>query len=58
MKKAKRKLITGAICLGCALLAVGGIVAVSSRMDGGAIPVSLSSYENEKPIIVLDAGHG
>lgn len=58
MKKAKRRIISGAVFLGCILFAAGAIVKINGKIETGAVPVSVSSYETEKPIIVLDAGHG
>ncbi len=58
MKKAKRKIISGAVFLGCVLFAVGTIVKFNGKIKTTAVPVSVGSYETEKPIIVLDAGHG
>lgn len=56
MKKAKRKIISGAIAAVCAVSALGGYALLSSRQNS-TIPVSVD-YETEKPVIVLDAGHG
>lgn len=56
MRNVKRKLIGGALSIGCALLAAGGFVIVGEN-NKGAVPVSLG-YEQEPPVIVLDAGHG
>lgn len=58
MNKIRRKIISGAIFTGCAFIGIGGIALVNSRISDDAIPASLISDENEKPIIVLDAGHG
>lgn len=57
MKKTKRKIIGGAIVFGCAVFAMGALSVLGQSNRGGAIPVSVN-YETEKPIIVLDAGHG
>lgn len=58
MKKTKRKIIAGAVCVGCSFFAVGAASVLKEKINGGALPVSINSYETEKPIIVLDAGHG
>ncbi len=58
MNKAKRKIITGAIAAVCV---VGGMTAVSvigEKAENAAVPLSLTSYESQKPLIILDAGHG
>lgn len=58
MNKAKRKIVMGAIAAVCS---VGGLYAISvigNKAENGAVPVALSSYENQKPVIILDAGHG
>lgn len=56
MKKIKRKILAGAVFAGCAIIALGGF-SVIQKNGGDVIPVSVN-YEEEKPIIVLDAGHG
>lgn len=56
MRKTKRKIISGAAAAACAVLALG-IFTITRKNDKGAIPVSVD-YETEKPVIVLDAGHG
>ena len=58
MDKIKRKIISGAVLAGCALIGLGGISLLSHRNAGEAIPTSLVTNESEKPVIVLDAGHG
>lgn len=56
MKKTKRKIISGIILISCVMIAFGAAVKFSGDKNG-AIPVSVD-YEIQKPIIVLDAGHG
>lgn len=56
MKNVKRKIISGAIAAGCAIMALGGY-ALLNKNQSGANPVSID-YEEEKPVIILDAGHG
>lgn len=58
MKRIKQKLISGTVLCGCMLFALYGMSRVSEKADNGAIPVSLTGIENDKPVIVLDAGHG
>ena len=55
MDKIKRKILSGAVLTGCALIGLGGISLLSHRNAGEAIPTSLVTNESEKPIIVLDA---
>ena len=57
MKKIKRKITCGAILVGCTLFAFGAVAVLDSKDKNGAVPVSVG-YETEKPIILLDAGHG
>lgn len=56
MRKYKRKILGGILCAGGALLLCGGYSLLTRHM-GDAAPVSLSGAE-ERPMIVLDAGHG
>lgn len=58
MNKAKRKIITGAVISVCAVAAIAAGSVISQKAENGALPVSLTSYENQKPVIILDAGHG
>ena len=56
MKNVKRKIIIGTIFFGCVAAAIGGGSFISKKAD--AVPASLTGFENEPPVIVLDAGHG
>ncbi len=58
MNKIKRKIISGAVIFGGTIIALGAISKLNEKSENAAVPVALLSYENEKPIIVLDAGHG
>ncbi|MBO5383710.1 MAG: hypothetical protein J6A30_05360 [Ruminococcus sp.] len=58
MNKIKRKIISGAVIFGGAIITLGAISKLNEKSENAAVPVALLSYENEKPIIVLDAGHG
>lgn len=58
MKKVHRKIVSGALLCGCSLFALYGASTVAEKSEKGALPVSLSDPDKEKPIIVLDAGHG
>ncbi|MBE6862379.1 MAG: cell wall hydrolase [Ruminococcus sp.] len=57
MKKIKRKILCGTLVFGGALGAIGAFSKLSSSNGKGTVPVSID-YEEEKPVIVLDAGHG
>lgn len=58
MNKIKRKIISGTVIFGGAIIALGAISKLNEKSENAAVPVALLSYENEKPVIVLDAGHG
>lgn len=58
MIKTRRKIVSGLLLCGCSLFALYGASVVADRTEKGALPVSLSDFDKEKPIIVLDAGHG
>lgn len=58
MNKITRKIIGGTVVFGCAAFALTALTHISSKSDDASMPVSFMSYQDEKPIIVLDAGHG
>ena len=58
MNKTKRKIIGGAVIAVCAVVAMGAGSVISRKAKENSVPVSVTSYENEKPVIILDAGHG
>ena len=58
MNKAKRKIITGAIAAVCAVGGMSAISVIGNKAEKGAVPVSLTSYDTQKPVVILDAGHG
>ena len=58
MRKKHRKIVSGAILCVCALFTLYGASRVAERAEKGALPVALSDLDNEKAVIVLDAGHG
>ena len=58
MKKTHRKIVSGALLCGCALFTLYGASRIAERAENGALPTALTDLDNEKPIIVLDAGHG
>jgi len=58
MRKTHRKIVSGALLCGCALFTLYGASHIAERAENGALPTALTDLVNEKPIIVLDAGHG
>lgn len=58
MRKVHRKIISGALLCGCALFTLYGASRIAERVENGALPVTLTDLDSEKPVIVLDAGHG
>ena len=58
MKKLQRKLTGGIVLCGCTLFGLYGISCIADKADDMAVPVSLTGISNDKPVIVLDAGHG
>lgn len=58
MKKITRRIISGMIVFGCAVSGLTALAHISSKSDNNSVPVSLMSLDDEKPIIILDAGHG
>ncbi len=57
MKKVKRKIISGAILAGTAMLAFSAVYIFRSGEKADIVPASVN-YEKQKPVIILDAGHG
>lgn len=58
MKKTKRKIISGALLCGCAVFTLYAASRIAEKTENGALPVSMTSLDDEKPVIVIDAGHG
>lgn len=58
MNKITRKIIGGSVIFGCAVFALTALTHISNKSDSDSMPVSMMSYQDEKPIIILDAGHG
>lgn len=56
MKKFKRKIIAGAVFVGCLAAAICGGAVISEKTE--SVPTSVSGLEEEPPVIILDAGHG
>ena len=58
MNKITRRIISGLLVFGCV---AGGLTALNhiyGKIGDNSLPVSMMSYDDEKPIIILDAGHG
>lgn len=58
MNKITRKIISGTLVFSCAVFGLVALTHISNKSDNSSVPVSLMSYDDEKPIIILDAGHG
>lgn len=58
MNKVKRRIISGAIVFCCAGIGISAAAHISKKAESGAVPAAITDYENETPVIVLDAGHG
>lgn len=58
MNKIKRRIIGGAVVFCCATVGIGAASHISKKAESGAVPAAVTGYENETPIIILDAGHG
>ncbi|WP_297959042.1 hypothetical protein [uncultured Ruminococcus sp.] len=58
MKKAHRKIFSGAVLCGAALFTLYGASRVAERAENAALPAALTDTDTEIPVIVLDAGHG
>ena len=56
MKRVYRRIAVGAVMFGCAAFAMYGITGVMERSE--AVPAAVTGMESEKPVIILDAGHG
>ncbi len=58
MNNAKRKIFLGTLFFGCSIAAIGGAAVLSDKMTDTAVPSSLTDFNEELPVIILDAGHG
>lgn len=58
MNKVKRRIISGAIVFCCAGVGISAAAHISKKAESGAIPAAVTNYDNETPVIILDAGHG
>ena len=56
MRKTHRKIVSGALLCGCALFTLYGASRIAERAENGALPVAITDLENEKPVIIIDAG--
>lgn len=57
MNKTTRRIISGLLVFGCVITGLTALNHISRKSGDNSMPVSLMSYEDEKPIIILDAGH-
>ncbi|MDE5583946.1 MAG: N-acetylmuramoyl-L-alanine amidase [Ruminococcus sp.] len=58
MNRIARKIIGGTVIFGCAVFALTALTHISRKNDSSSVAVSTMYYEEQKPIIILDAGHG
>lgn len=58
MNKVKRRIIGGAVVFCCATVGIGAASHISKKAESRVVPAAVTNYENETPVIVLDAGHG
>lgn len=58
MNNAKRKIFLGTLFFGCSIAAIGAAAVLSDKMVDNAVPSSLTDFNEELPVIILDAGHG
>ena len=58
MNKITRRIISGVLVFGCAVFGLTALTHISNKSENNSMPVSMMSYDDEKPIIILDAGHG
>lgn len=58
MNKIKRRIIIGTVVFCCAAVGISAASHINKKAESGSVPASLINYENESPVIVLDAGHG
>lgn len=56
--KIRQKIMSGAVLTGCAVLIMYAAAKTGEWSAGGTVPVSLTDSRSEKPVIILDAGHG
>ncbi|MBO5163922.1 MAG: N-acetylmuramoyl-L-alanine amidase [Ruminococcus sp.] len=56
MRNAKRKIIAGTVFFCCIAAAIGGGTIISQKSE--SVPTAVTSFEEEPPVIILDAGHG
>ena len=58
MKKIHRKIVSVSLLIGCVLTAAVGTVIVNENANKTSLPVSGVGFDEELPVIILDAGHG
>ncbi|MBD5158909.1 MAG: hypothetical protein HDT23_01515 [Ruminococcus sp.] len=57
MNKITRRIISGLLVFGCVATGLTALRYINGKSGDNSMPVSMMSYEDEKPIIILDAGH-
>ncbi|MGN1481138.1 hypothetical protein [Porcipelethomonas sp.] len=58
MKKINKKILKRLACVTSALVIAGGVVVYSINKSQQKTIATLGEVNNDKPIIILDAGHG
>ena len=59
MNKIKRKIYSGLMLAGLVAASLGAADVLGKKAERqGTLPVSLITDEDEKPVIIIDAGHG
>ncbi|NLT10640.1 MAG: hypothetical protein GXY08_14250 [Ruminococcus sp.] len=58
MYNIRRRIISGAVLSGCALLTILASSKISEKAEKNALPVAMTDMCSETPTIILDAGHG
>ncbi|HRR75767.1 MAG: hypothetical protein IJK31_04450 [Ruminococcus sp.] len=58
MYNIRRRIISGAVLSGCALLTIFASSRITEKAGRNALPVAMTDMSSETPTIILDAGHG
>ena len=58
MKRIKRKIVSGAVISAGALIILSAVSKSVNVQNLQAVPASLVKNESDKPIVIIDAGHG
>ena len=57
MNRTKQKIIAGGVLVICAAAGMAGLSRLSQKVSDGAVTAN-APYNEEPPVIILDAGHG